>query len=650
MKTIINFIPRTAWLGLALVLLVPLGQSEKLPVETFFKDPEFLRTRLSPDGKWLAAIAPREGKYNLKTIRLSDRKLFGCSEEDENEVYNFTWISNERLLFWMKDRYNSPNGGLYAVNRDGTKPKVLNLSFKKSGEFGGRVFKVVALFDPLIDEGEDILVEIRKGGGSFREERSFYGNIVRLNTLTGKEERVVYNRGDILRFVADREKKIRIGVAQHGLIETILHRRETNSEWEEVYSGDFRTAIEPLGFGTNPDILYVAAPNGDKRALFPFNLKTKKLGQMIFAHPTYDVPAGPPIVSEKTGKVLGVRYGAERLQVYWFAKEYQQYQAMIDNALPGMANDIKNWSRAEDRILFHSHSDRTIGAYYLLDVSDKKKPSMEKLYDLAGWIDSAKMSPMKPIQYTARDGLVIHGFLTIPNGSDSKNLPLIVNPHGGPSARDYWGWNADVQFLANRGYAVFQPNFRGSTGYGRKLLTAGYREWGGAMQDDITDGVKHLIKEGIADPRRIGIYGASYGGYATMAGLCFTPEMYRCGINYVGVTDIDLILKEYPLPKKINDAIDAVMIADRKKDKDWIKSRSIQNNIGNVKAPVLMAYGMKDWRVPPKHGRILKRALDRNDITNKLIIKANEGHGYRNEKNVFEFYREVDAFLEQHMK
>ncbi len=637
-------------LGLALALLGPLAQAEKLPVETFFKNPEFNRMRLSPDGQWLAAIAPREGKNNLLTIRLSDRKLFGCTAEDENEVYSFNWISNERLVFQMKDRNNFPNGGLYAVDRDGSQHKVLNPSHKANREFGSRVFKAVALFDPLTDEGGDILVEVRKGGARFREDRAFYGNIVRLNTFTAKEKRVAYNRGDILGFIADRDKVVRIGMVQYDLTRSIIHRRNPESDWERIYSADFRTAMEPLGFGTNPDILYVAALNGDKRALFQYDLKARKLGRMIFAHPTYDVPAGPPIVSDKTGKVLGVRYEAERPQVYWFDKDYKNYQAMIDNALPGMANDIKNWSKKEDRILFHSHSEKTIGSYYLLDISDKKKPKMEKLLDLAEWIDPSKMSPMKPIQYTARDGLVIHGFLTTPNGSNGKNLPLIVHPHGGPTARDHWGWNADVQFLANRGYAVFQPNFRGSTGYGNKLRLAGFREWGGKMQNDITDGVKYLIAEGVIDAKRIGIYGASYGGYATMAGLCFTPELYRCGVNYVGVTDIDLILKEYPLPKKINDAIDAVMIADRSKDKDWIKSRSIQNNIDKVKAPVLMAYGMKDWRVPPKHGRILKHALDRNNIPNKLIIKANEGHGYRNEDNIFEFYREVDAFLGQHMK
>ena len=182
MKTITIPIMRAA--ALALAWLAPLGQAEKLPVETFFKDPEFSRMRLSPDGKWLAAIAPREGKNNLLTIRLSDRKLFGCTAEDENEVYSFNWISNERMIFQMKDRNNFPNGGLYAVNRDGSKSKVLHPSFKTSREFGSRIFKVMDLFDPLTDEGADILVEVRKGGGGFREDRAFYGNIVRLNTLT----------------------------------------------------------------------------------------------------------------------------------------------------------------------------------------------------------------------------------------------------------------------------------------------------------------------------------------------------------------------------------------------------------------------------------------------------------------------------------
>lgn len=650
MKTSLTSISQWIALGLALASLIPLGQAEKLPVETFFKDPEFRRMRLSPDGKWLAAIAPRNGKYNLMTIRLSDRKLFGCTEEDENEVINFTWISNTRLIFEMKNKNNFPNGGLYAVNRDGTKPKVLNPSTKTHFEFGSRVVKFMNLFDPLTDEGEDILVEVRNSGTQFREDQAFYAHIVRLNTLTGSEKREVYNRGDIIGFVMDREKVVRVAVTQYGLMRSILHRRSHKDELEEMYKGDFRSAASPLCFGKNPDILYVSAPNGDKKALFQFDLKAKKLGRMIFAHPKFDVPSGPPIISDKDDRVLGVPYNGERAQVYWFDKDYQTYQAMINEALPGMANDIKNWSRKQDLILFHSHSEKTIGTYYLLDISNKKKPKMEKLLDLAEWIDPNKLSPMKSIQYTARDGLVINGYLTIPKGSDGKNIPLIVHPHGGPSARDYWGWNPDVQFLANRGYAVFQPNFRGSTGYGTKLYTAGFREWGGKMQDDITDGVKYLIKESIADPNRIGIYGASYGGYATMAGLCFTPELYRCGVNYVGVTDIDLILKEYPLPEKFNDAIDAVMIADRKKDKDWIKNRSIQNNIDKVRAPVLMAYGMEDWRVPPKHGRILKRALDKNDIPNKLIIKANEGHGFRNEKNVFEFYREVEAFLAEHMK
>ena len=306
MKTSLTSISRWIALGLALAYLAPLGQAEKLPVETFFKDPEFRRMRLSPDGKWLAAIAPRDGKYNLMTIRLSDRKLFGCTEEDENEVINFTWISNTRLIFEMKNKNNFPNGGLYAVNRDGTKPKVLNPSTKTHFEFGSRVVKFMNLFDPLTDEGEDILVEVRNSGTQFREDKAFYAHIVRLNTLTGKQKREVYNRGDIIGYVMDRKKVVRVAVTQHGLIRSILHRRSHKDEWEEVYKGDFRSAASPLGFGKNPDILYVSGPNGDKKALFQFDLKAKKLGRMVFAHPKFDVPSGPPIISNKDDRVLGV--------------------------------------------------------------------------------------------------------------------------------------------------------------------------------------------------------------------------------------------------------------------------------------------------------------------------------------------------------
>ena len=227
----------------ALTFCVPLGQAEKLPIETFFKAPEFRRMRLSPDGKWLAAIAPQEGKNNLVTIRLSDRKTFGCTRETENEVTSFMWVSNTRLIFEMKNKNNFPNGGLYAVNRDGTKPKVLNPSTKTHFEFGSRVVKFMNLFDPLTDEGEDILVEARRSGTQFREDKAFYAHVVRLNTLTGKQKREVYNRGDIIGFIMDREKVVRVAVTQHGLMRSILHRRSHKDEWEEVYKGDFRSAV-----------------------------------------------------------------------------------------------------------------------------------------------------------------------------------------------------------------------------------------------------------------------------------------------------------------------------------------------------------------------------------------------------------------------
>jgi len=306
---------------------------------------------------------------------------------------------------------------------------------------------------------------------------------------------------------------------------------------------------------------------------------------------------------------------------------YKFYDPDVDAAVSGMVNqfstasvNLVSWTDDWSKLLYLIYGSDTPGSYVL---QDRETGQMMLVADERDNIPPDAVGQMVSVNYKARDGLNIPSILTWPAGVDietASKLPLVVMPHGGPESYDAVGFDWMAQYFANRGYLVLQPNFRGSSGYGTEHRILGKGEWGGKMQDDITDGVKHLIAEGIVDAGRVGIYGASYGGYATMAGLCFTPELYRCGINYVGVTDIDLILKEYPLPKKIKDAIDAVMIADRKKDRDWIKSRSIQNNIDKVRAPVLMAYGMKDWRVPPKHGRILKRALDRNNIPNKLII------------------------------
>src|SRR5258708_789478 len=259
------------------------------------------------------------------------------------------------------------------------------------------------------------------------------------------------------------------------------------------------------------------------------------------------------------------------------------------------------------------------------------------------------MGGMKPTEYTSRDGLKVHGYLTLPKGSEAKKLPVIVNPHGGPWARDVWGWNPEVQMLANRGYAVLQMNFRGSTGYGRSFRQASFKEWGKKMQDDITDGVQYLIKEGIADPKRICIYGGSYGGYATLAGITFTPDLYACAVDYVGVSNLFTFMNTIPPYWKSMLEQMHVMVGDPVKDKVLFTATSPALHADRIKVPLLVAQGRKDPRVNISESNQIVDALRKRGVEVEYIVKDNEGHGFYNEENRFELYEAMERFFAKHL-
>ena len=282
-----------------------------------------------------------------------------------------------------------------------------------------------------------------------------------------------------------------------------------------------------------------------------------------------------------------------------------------------------------------------------------KEDKLTKVADVAPWIKEDEMVPMNPITYTSRDGLTIEGYLTLPKGytmETAKNLPVVVNPHGGPWARDTWGYNPEVQFLAERGYAVLQMNFRGSTGYGRKFTELGYKQWGQTMQDDITDGVKWLIDKGIADPKRIAIYGGSYGGYATLAGVTFTPDLYACAIDYVGISNLLTFMQTIPPYWKPLLDMMYEMVGDPVKDKEMMEKYSPVFHVDKIKAPLFVAQGANDPRVNKAESDQMVEALKKRGIEVEYMVKDNEGHGFHNEENKFDFYRAMDKFLSNHLK
>ena len=281
---------------------------------------------------------------------------------------------------------------------------------------------------------------------------------------------------------------------------------------------------------------------------------------------------------------------------------------------------------------------------------DATTGSLTKLVDVAPWLKEDQLAHMKPIEYQSRDGLTIHGYLTLPLGREAKNLPVVINPHGGPWFRDTWGFNPEVQFLANRGYAVLQMNFRGSTGYGRKFWEASFKQWGQKMQDDITDGVQWLVKQGIADPKRVAIYGGSYGGYATLAGVTFTPDLYAAAVDYVGVANMFTFMKTIPpYWKPFLDQMHA-MVGDPEKDKALLEAASPVMHADKIKTPLFVAQGAHDPRVNKAESDQMVAALKKRGVDVEYMVKENEGHGFHNEENRFDFYEAMEKFLAKYLQ
>lgn len=612
--------------------------ASELPVETFFKHYRYSNVQISPDGDFLAALAPVEDRIGLAVIDLKNLKANWAYSNRGLDVQWIKWATNERLLFRVaKDGYLSR--GLLAVNRDGAKLSPLV-----------RVSDPYTQFLALLPHSPDeILVASFAFSQSEPGSMYRYSNIERMNIFTGHMNREMTNPGKIVQWVIDHEGAVRAAVALDGTNYQLLCRTSAKAPWEKAAEYKYgEDTLDPIDFEYDNKTLLVRHYGGEPMAgIYTFDTVKRQLKDLAFRHAQAEPFA--LLHSDSLQAITGVEVESERLEDYWFHPYFKSLQEGIDRALPRTLNRIVSTSHDESKVVILAESDRTPGAYYLLD---NKTGKLEKLFEQADWIHAEDMAEMKPIQYTARDGLVIHGYLTLPRGGDGKNLPLIVNPHGGPGARDVWGFNREVQFFANRGYAVLQMNFRGSTGYGLQFRKAGFREWGHKQQDDITDGVKWAIAQGVADPKRICIYGASYGGYATLVGLEKTPEMYRCGICMAGVTDIPRLLKKQELNGNALDMLRAIQeteIGDRKEEKARLSEVSPLGHVDAIRVPVLMAHGELDPIVPVSEGRDMARALKSRGKLYDFIVEYEEGHGFHKEQNVIKFWSKVDQFLKANM-
>jgi len=612
----------------------------QFPLRDFFRNPEKAYFRLSDDGKWLGFMQPATGeagdakRMNVFVQALEAGKPVGAARqltrESERDISIYRWKGNGTVLY-EKDFGGDENVRVVAV--DVATGKLIPLT-PDGGVRAGIV-------NELVDDPEHILVQHNQ-----RNKSAF--DVYRVNVRTGAATLVAENPGNIVDWTADHGGRVRLAVASDGVNNTLLYRATESEPFKPLFSTDFKTQVGPTFFDFDNQRFYALSNRGrDKTALVLIDPAKPDAEQLVYAHPKVDLLGAA--YSHKRKVLTQADFQAEKPDRHLFDAPMKTIYERLERQLPGQQIILQSASRNEDQFVVASMSDQTPGARYVYDAASDR---LSKLGDINPGLPAAQMAQMKPISYTARDGLVIPGYLTLPPGRPAKNLACIVNPHGGPWARDGWGFNPEVQFLANRGYCVLQMNFRGSTGYGREFWEASFGQWGLKMQDDVTDGAKWLVQQGIADPKRIGIYGGSYGGYATLAGVAFTPDLYAAAVDYVGVSNLFTFMKTIPPYWEPMRQQMYAMVGnpDDPKDKERLTATSPALQAHKIKTPLFIAQGAKDPRVNKAESDQVVEALKSRGVAVQYLVKDNEGHGFHNEENRFEFYAAMEAFFAQHLK
>ncbi|HMN77121.1 MAG TPA: prolyl oligopeptidase family serine peptidase [Burkholderiaceae bacterium] len=639
----------------------------QLPAEMFYRHPDIASAALSPSGRWLAVRTRHGGeRLGIMTFDLQDKgKALETVRFADADIRDIYWVNDDRLIFDLVDLEGGSGSqrfapGLYSVRPDGSELFQLIRSYDK-----GYVSRTRQIREPLnwnhtllevpIGNGREVIVgeEILDGAGDLVSVRA-----KRLNVENGSTSSLAFGAPPNARgWWFDPAGEPRVVVASDGAYRTINWRAPGKDDWVQIARYEYLRAPFYPFFVDSAGVLYVTTPDGPAQTnvLRRFDFAAgKPSADKLASTPGFDF-RGAVVVDPISGKAVGVRLETDAETTAWFDPRMKALQAKVDARLQGSINRVscRRCNEPDAIVLVFSYSDRDPGRYWIY------RPDGEQ-WKFAGAarddIDPAKMATLDFQRIKARDGGDLPLWLTTPAKSARASAPpaAVVLVHGGPWVRGgHWQWDADAQFLASRGYAVIEPEFRGSTGYGEAHFRAGWKQWGGPMQDDVADAVKWAADKGLIDPKRVCIAGASYGGYAALMGLARYPDLYRCGIAWVAVTDPRLMfssswLNDIDEESKKYDL--RTLIGDPDKDAAMLKAAAPVELAARIKAPVLLAFGGEDRRVPLEHGTLMRDALRAAGNDPEWVVYPDEGHGWLRIETRIDFANRVERFLARNLK
>jgi len=641
-RSVIGLLMLSALLLIALAAPVWAQSPPLIDRELFFGDPEIAGAQISPDGAFIAFVKPFKGVRNIWVKKTNEP--FGNAKpitaDTKRPIPTFFWSRDGKYILFVQDKAGDENYHVYGVNPADKPaagqdvPAARNLTDVKG-------IRAVIYSVPR-SEPDAIYVGLNDRDAAWHD-------LYKVKISTGERTLMRKNTERITAYYFDLKDQLRLATrsAENGDTEVL---RVDADKFTKVYSCNVFESCGPIRYHKDGQRVYFLTNTGrdaDLIRLVLFNPTTSK-EELVESDPMKRVDFGNAVFSEVSDELVATVYEDERERIYWKDKAFEADYKNLQKQLPGKEIGFGSSTKDEKLYIIVANADTDPGSVYLYDRGTKK---LTLQYQAREKLNRAWLAPMKPVKYPSSDGLEVPAFLTLPKGVEPKNLPAVIVPHGGPWYRDSWGYNSFAQFLANRGYAVLQPNFRGSTGYGKKFIDAGNKQWGNKMQDDVTWGAKYLIAQGIADPKRVGIMGGSYGGYATLAGVAFTPDVYAAGVSIVGPSNLITLLESIPPYWEPIRKLFYERMGDPNtpEGKAQLLRQSPLTAADKIKTPLLVIQGANDPRVTKRESDQIVIALRDRGFPVEYMVAPDEGHGFARPVNNMAMFASAEKFLAKYL-